>query len=230
MTILLQAAAPDEEILEALREPEETVFCGDIQDLIQATLKRLHRLFPTPAVVDQARRLVVISEYLKLLVNFRNNPRIKRKADKAAEIACRNAGQSTHNFERKIKSQARYLAKHGSLPPYQCGNHTTHASLLDNESVNIKISEYLASLPSGEIMLRKFRAHLVQVIFPALDPILLKQARKNSISLRTACRWLRRLGYALHQAKKGVYIDGHERPDVRAAREEFLRNMLELQK
>ena len=44
----------------------------------------------------------------------------------------------------------------------------------------------------------------------------------RSIGLRTATRWLHRLGYRPQSHKKGAYVDGHERDDVIAHRREYL--------
>lgn len=46
----------------------------------------------------------------------------------------------------------------------------------------------------------------------------------QTICERTARRWLAKLGYELKEAKKGIYVDGHEREDVVAYRKEFLKN------
>jgi len=44
-----------------------------------------------------------------------------------------------------------------------------------------------------------------------------------TISEPTAQRWLKfRLGYECKEAKKGIYIDGHEHPDVVKEREAFI--------
>lgn len=48
----------------------------------------------------------------------------------------------------------------------------------------------------------------------------------HKISEATACRWLAKLGYELKEARKGVYIDGHEHDDVKAYRQEFLKQFL----
>ena len=44
----------------------------------------------------------------------------------------------------------------------------------------------------------------------------------RSIGLRTATRWLHRLGYRPQSHKKGAYVDGHKRDDVIAHRREYL--------
>ncbi len=36
----------------------------------------------------------------------------------------------------------------------------------------------------------------------------------RSISVETARKWLHELGFEVLTAKKGVFVDGHERPDV----------------
>ncbi|KIY48762.1 hypothetical protein FISHEDRAFT_8255, partial [Fistulina hepatica ATCC 64428] len=46
--------------------------------------------------------------------------------------------------------------------------------------------------------------------------------RKRSISLRTAQCWLKHFGWRYEHVRKGMYIDGHERDDVVAYRQEFL--------
>lgn len=41
---------------------------------------------------------------------------------------------------------------------------------------------------------------------------------EDSISEATAVRWLMKLGFKLSRVQKGVYVDGHEQPDVVEAR------------
>lgn len=204
-----------------------------IHEYIKIKLAQLAKLFPTAAVVDQARRLVVIKNYLDLLQQYRGNPRVKKKAERASEVACRNSGKNTPSFRRKIQSEARFLIKNGFIPPYRQGNSSNHASLLDNEAVLLKIRLYLARLPVGGITPRKFRAHLTDKILPSVVPLTLKAVQRiprASVSIRTAVRWLRRLGYSRHPVKKGLYVDGHECPDVKEARDAFLKEMEGLQK
>ncbi|RIA99536.1 hypothetical protein C1645_811341 [Glomus cerebriforme] len=49
---------------------------------------------------------------------------------------------------------------------------------------------------------------------------------KKSISIKTSCVWLKKLGVAPQSIKKGIYFDGHEREDVIEYRKEFLDKML----
>jgi len=50
--------------------------------------------------------------------------------------------------------------------------------------------------------------------------VILSDGKK--ISLTTAERWLRKLGYQPRTHRKDIYMDGHEREDVVAARKVFL--------
>ena len=51
----------------------------------------------------------------------------------------------------------------------------------------------------------------------------------RNISLRTAIRWLHKLGFKPMSHKKGIYIDGHEREDVVKDRTSFLNEIHSLQ-
>ena len=50
----------------------------------------------------------------------------------------------------------------------------------------------------------------------------------RTISVRTATRWLPRLGFRLQFHKKGAFMDGHEREDVVKSREELLKKLKDL--
>ena len=50
----------------------------------------------------------------------------------------------------------------------------------------------------------------------------------RTISVRTATRWLHKLGFRPQSHKKGAYVDGHEREDVVKSRDEFLKKLKEL--
>ena len=50
----------------------------------------------------------------------------------------------------------------------------------------------------------------------------------RSISVSTAIRWLKHLGFRPRSHKKGVYIDGHKREDVVKHRDTYLKSMSDL--
>ena len=49
------------------------------------------------------------------------------------------------------------------------------------------------------------------------------------ISGRTAIRWIQRLGLQYSEVRKGMFVDGHERPDVLEYRTIFLKRMADLE-
>ena len=58
---------------------------------------------------------------------------------------------------------------------------------------------------------------------PELQEVLaLKGISKPSISLKTALRWLEKLGWSYGKLKNGMYLDGHERSDVVEYRRGFV--------
>jgi hypothetical protein len=79
---------------------------------------------------------------------------------------------------------------------------------------------YLVTQDLGSVNPRMLCQHINDVILPALDI-------KATISESTAQRWLRfKLGYECKESKKGIYIDGHEHPDVIKERSEFVEEIL----
>jgi len=78
---------------------------------------------------------------------------------------------------------------------------------------------YLATQTLGTVMPHTLCKHINAVILPVLEI-------KGTISESTAQQWLKyRLGYECKETKKGVYIDGHEHPDVIIERETFLEKL-----
>jgi len=88
--------------------------------------------------------------------------------------------------------------------------------LLDNKAILHNIHVYLAAQSLGSVTPLTLFHHVNQVVLPALGI-------KAAISESTAQQWLKlRLGYQCKEAKKGLYIDGHECPDVIKEREGFV--------
>ncbi len=75
---------------------------------------------------------------------------------------------------------------------------------------------YLASQALGTVSPWTFCQHVNTAILPALEI-------NTTITESTVQRWLRqKLGYQCKESKKGVYVDGHECPDVIKEREELI--------
>ncbi|KIJ26478.1 hypothetical protein M422DRAFT_140014, partial [Sphaerobolus stellatus SS14] len=61
---------------------------------------------------------------------------------------------------------------------------------------------------------------------PELQEMLAARDAKLTISLRTAQRWLKRLNWRYGQKRNGMFIDGHERPDVTEYRNSLVERWL----
>ena len=80
---------------------------------------------------------------------------------------------------------------------------------------------YLSGLHIGDVTPKDFQHALNKRILPSLSIVL-----EVRLSERTAQRWLYKLGWWQTRLKKGVYMDGHERDNVRKYQEEkFLPKM-----
>jgi hypothetical protein len=117
-------------------------------------------------------------------------------------------GTGVH-FARQIRVLARHYQLFEHLPASNRGGDHGH-SLLNDERVQTSAKTYLLALPVGDVTAAKFHCALNERILPSLG----YQLRGTGLSLRTARRWLYKLGWRRTELKKGVYMDGHERPDV----------------
>ncbi|KAJ3508503.1 hypothetical protein NLJ89_g5715 [Agrocybe chaxingu] len=104
-----------------------------------------------------------------------------------------------------------------------CNWSTSGRSLIDDEDFAQEIHAHLQSLGpyvSTEAIVR----------FLDTPEMLQRLHRKKTISLTTAQRWMKRMGYRWTINPKGQYVDGHERADVVHYRDEvFLPAILELE-
>ena len=133
-------------------------------------------------------------------------------------------GVGTH-LARHIRFIAQHYQLFEQLPPEKRGRHLNR-SLLSSKQVQMAARTDLTSLPTGEVTPSCFCHMLNKHIL-----LLLGYTLKNELSERTARWWLARLGWRNQLLRKGVYIDGHERPDVVEYRNQtFLPSMAEYQK
>ena len=117
-------------------------------------------------------------------------------------------------FARQIRALARHYQIFEQLPRENRGGTRTHSLLLD-ERVKTAAMTYLTSLKSGQVSPRLFCQALNDKILPSLG-----LAVRRPLCERTAARWLLKLGWRRTLLKKGLYMDGHERDDVRKYRQE----------
>ena len=80
---------------------------------------------------------------------------------------------------------------------------------MDDELIFSTCREWLLSQPVGSVTISIFHRAVNEELFPRLMVV-----PRRPISPVTAYRWLGRLAFSRSWEQKGVYIDGHERPDV----------------
>ena len=121
-------------------------------------------------------------------------------------------------FACQIRENKKCLLHHQHLPLSKAGKQGGPASLIDNEDVLRAVQVYLATQKLGTITPFILCQHVNSVILPALE----LTESKTTICEQTAINWLHKLGYQCKDVRKGIYIDGHECPDVIETRTKFL--------
>ena len=194
----------------------------DIKDIIASCLKDAKRNNTTYAIKSLSQ-LIAVSEYVDLHAHYKETKACKQPCLSASiSIACR-MGKGPY-FARQIRHNELYLLRHHQLPPPKTYTRHGHHTLLDNESMLHNMCTYLASQALGAVTPWTFCQHVNEVILPAIGI-------KATITELTAQRWLRfKLGYECREAKKGIYMDGHERPDVIKEREDFIGQIFRLER
>ena len=82
-------------------------------------------------------------------------------------------------------------------------------SLLSDKQIQMAARAYLSSLAMGEVTPRRFHHTLNTQILPMLG-----YPPAKNLSEQTARQWLIKLEWWRMMLKKGIYMDGYERPDV----------------
>lgn len=208
---------------------DDTLGYPDVVKVVKSNLQSLRKLKATSSIMRWLMQYTAIIDYIKIREQLRREGKAKRPFMRASNIVAARMGKGPA-FARKVRWNTAYLFKHGRLPPMRTPKRSGGHSLLDNEAIKLEIRRFLASLGVGEITPLQLRKHVNNTIIPALLPQLPGLNLNEAISERTAQRWLNKLGYLRSSVKKGIYIDGHDRPDVVEYRKHFLDRMKELEK
>ncbi|KAF7310220.1 hypothetical protein MIND_00395700 [Mycena indigotica] len=143
----------------------------------------------------------------------------------ASTLIAYSQGLATHQAHRIRDWIHLYLAT-GKLPVHIIGVNDND-SLLDDEDFALAIKFHLQTVCAKN---KHFRAQdLVDfVASPDMQERLeAANIQKRSITVRTACRWLKRMDWWFGVRKNGMYVDGHEREDVVAYRKAFVKRWME---
>jgi hypothetical protein len=144
----------------------------------------------------------------------------KKASQKTTERAADPRGAYFTSFKATcIRRWADGFIATGALPSYRQGKHIKTQSVFTDEPFQDRCRLYLRGLKDENRTPKEFVKGLN-------DPVdgLLKQIphAPAAISVKTATRWMRCLGFNIEKASKGWFSDGHERDDVVQYREEFL--------
>jgi hypothetical protein len=158
-----------------------------------------------------------IAEMIGLL-NLYTDKKMKYTWKSASEVVAKMQGRGT-NHARRIREWTVGFLKEGDLPLHQLN--WTRPTLLDDEDIAEEIKSRMAEkVGSGFI---KAEDVVEIVASPKMQAIFAQKGiSKASISVKTAHRWLGKLGWTYGKLKNGMYLDGHERSDVVEYRQHFV--------
>jgi hypothetical protein len=191
----------------------------------------------------QARRALAIHSHLTLIVKS------EQLVIEASEQAAESHGFARRWGGRQLRSWTRQWITKRQLPTSEIGQHRKVSSLLDDPVIATELRSYvrskkwamdpkkLAQFSQDKLIpdaANKYLRHITQEEMPRglkkymeleLFPRIHVKVGKG-ISLSTARRWLHREGFRYTGHKKGLYFDGHDRPDVVSYRQDhFLPRM-----
>ncbi|KAJ7204810.1 hypothetical protein GGX14DRAFT_569389 [Mycena pura] len=113
----------------------------------------------------------------------------------------------------------------GKLPENNQGKGARHKTHFDDPDVKPRLQAFARGLVpeneggfKGRIAPDKLQHYVNEHLFPELKI-------DDTIGVMTATAWLKKLGYHLRRYQKGIYYDGHERPDVVQKRNEFIKDV-----
>ena len=155
-----------------------------------------------------------------LMQNFQ--VRQKMSALDAAQEAASISGFNERTVRRYSKQ---FFDNRGKFPESRQGKHERQC-LFNDEDLRLEaamwVRENAYKKGEGNATAPSFCEWVNDCLLPSHN---LSPELPRSISIRTATRWLSRLGFRPTSHKKGAFVDGHERDDVVMYRREFLRQL-----
>lgn len=166
-------------------------------------------------------RLICVYRYIKAME--KNEPVIKSSEEIAS---CLYPEMNKERRGRNIRIWSEYFLKHNHLPEIYQGKNIKMKSIIADVNTQNICRQWLRSQRSNAISGKSFSVWMNENLH-----LLLGLPASIEISERTSTRWLHQLNYNIGDAsKKGMYFDGHERPDVVEYRKKFLDEMEIFQK
>ncbi|KAJ7165269.1 hypothetical protein C8R46DRAFT_865640, partial [Mycena filopes] len=202
---------------------------GDIGKVLRPPRKKGHGYIDPHLDLFTWSRIKGIQNLLALYTHPSSSTRGQRKRASTNAAITLQRGNYCARVRRRLARQ--YILDRSILPENPYGN--WNETLLVNEDLCNELMEYLQLLGSTKdengresgISSAKVQAWLAQ------PNIMQKYGYTKLISASTANCYLRTLGFRFTSPTKGQYVDGHERPDVRAERERvYIPKLSELRK
>jgi hypothetical protein len=202
----------EQELDANVEDPNKEIRSWDeLRKQIKNDLKKQSKTLPLSCI----NQLMILSNFATL--QLKGLSRIEASVEIARQW---HEGQGNW-FARQVRALARHYQIFEQLPKGKRGGSRSARSWLHDERVKKMVLDYLKNLPTGKVTPSALQKHINNMIFPELG---IKP--KKSLTIRTARRWLIKLGWRHTLVKKGVYMDGHERSDVVNYRnKEFLPQM-----
>ena len=145
---------------------------------------------------------------------------------RAAELAAKVIKKSDKTVRRW---RTDLIANGGSFAESKQGQYQRIGVLWENEEFTKRASEYVRANAAA-----KGKPNLTTVDFckwvnkSLLPNSTLEPGFPQQISVETARKWLHEMGFEVLTARKGLFIDGHERTDVVKSCAIFLRKMVKI--
>ena len=139
-----------------------------------------------------------------------------RKAMEASNLVAELSNKGPY-YARILRESTKTFITDGTISPRH--NRPRVKSLLENGDVDFAVTEYLKEHKFSATP-NNLKAHLEKKVFPILNI-----PGKKTIHEGTARKWMKKKNWSYGIRKKGIYVDGHERDDVVAYRERFLKDM-----
>ncbi|GBB94418.1 hypothetical protein RclHR1_23500001 [Rhizophagus clarus] len=108
---------------------------------------------------------------------------------------------------KQIRIWAKYWIEHGTLPKSLQGCHQKIKSIIDDKDV-IERSLLFICEKERKTTLKEYQTFVEEVLFLQLGI----DESKRSISIKTSCVWLKKLGLIPQLRKKGIYFDEQKNP------------------
>ena len=139
----------------------------------------------------------------------------KGKMDASNQIA-QSVWNKNDYMARCIRKWGDNFIETGELLIHRQGKHTKLESLLDDEDFKIKCQAWLRQQTPESRSPGNLKVYIEKTLFPKMTG----HIKKDTISEKTCRNYMHLWGYSHDERRKGVYYDGHERPDVVAYRSE----------